>query len=44
MLVNLEPAIIRGVQSNGMLLATKDNDKLSILTLDRPIKEGSIIS
>ncbi|MFH1902712.1 MAG: methionine--tRNA ligase subunit beta [Candidatus Omnitrophota bacterium] len=43
-LVNLEPATIRGVQSNGMLLAVKDNDKLSILTVDRPIKEGSPIS
>ncbi|MCX5642334.1 MAG: methionine--tRNA ligase subunit beta [Candidatus Omnitrophica bacterium] len=43
-LVNLEPATIRGVQSNGMVLATKDNDKLSILTVDRPAPEGSIIS
>ena len=43
-LVNLEPATIRGVQSNGMLLATKDNDKLSVLTVDHPIKEGSAIS
>ncbi|MFA5393512.1 MAG: methionine--tRNA ligase subunit beta [Candidatus Ratteibacteria bacterium] len=43
-LVNLEPAIIRGVQSNGMLLATKVDGNLSVLTLDRPIKEGSVIS
>ena len=43
-LINLEPATIRGVQSNGMLLAVKDNDKLSILTVDRPTKEGGIIS
>ena len=43
-LVNLEPATIRGVRSNGMLLAAKDDDKLSILTLDRPVKEGSVIS
>ena len=43
-LTNLESATIRGVQSNGMLLATKDGDNLSILTLDRPIKEGSVIS
>jgi len=43
-LVNLEPATIRGVQSNGMVLAVKDGDKLSILTVDRPITEGSTIS
>ena len=43
-LVNLEPATIRGVQSNGMLLATKDGDNLSILTTDRPTKEGSRVS
>ena len=43
-LTNLEPATIRGVQSNGMLLATKDGVGLSILTVDRPIKEGSVIS
>ena len=43
-LINLEPAIIRGVQSNGMLLAVKDGDKLSVLTVDRPIKDGSRIS
>ncbi len=43
-LVNLEPAIIRGIQSNGMLLAVKDGDKLAILTVDRPTKEGSVIS
>ncbi|MFH2069397.1 MAG: methionine--tRNA ligase subunit beta [Candidatus Omnitrophota bacterium] len=43
-LVNLEPATIRGVQSNGMLLAVKDGDKLAILTVDRPIKEGNLIS
>ena len=43
-LTNLEPATIRGVQSNGMLLAVKEGDNLSILTVDRPIKAGSIIS
>ena len=43
-LVNLEPATIRGVQSNGMDLAAKDSNNLSILTLDRSITEGSPIS
>jgi methionyl-tRNA synthetase len=40
-LVNLEPAKIRGVVSNGMLLAAVDGDKVSILTVDRPVESGS---
>lgn len=40
---NLEPATIRGIQSNGMLLAASDEQGLSILTLDRPIAPGAII-
>lgn len=40
-LVNLEPAKIRGVVSNGMLLAAVDGDKVSILTVDRPVGSGS---
>lgn len=40
---NLEPATIRGVQSQGMLLAAEDpaTGAISLLTLDRPVKEGS---
>ena len=33
---NLEPATIRGVESNGMLLAAKQGDKLTLLTTDHP--------
>lgn len=40
---NLEPAMIRGVQSNGMILAASDDQGLAILTLDRPIAPGSIV-
>ncbi len=40
---NLEPAMIRGVQSNGMLLAASDDKGMSILTLDRPIAPGAIV-
>jgi len=40
-LVNLEPAKIRGVVSNGMLLAAVDGDKVSILTVDKPVGSGS---
>jgi methionine--tRNA ligase beta chain len=41
--VNLEPAVIRGVESNGMLLAASTKDDLSLLTLDRDIPTGSAI-
>ncbi len=41
---NLEPAKIKGVLSDGMLLAAEDNGEISILTLDRPSKPGSKIS
>ncbi len=40
---NLEPATIRGVQSNGMLLAASDDKGMAILTLDRPIAPGAMI-
>lgn len=40
---NLEPATIRGVESNGMMLAASDDNTMSILTLDRPVKTSSII-
>lgn len=38
---NLEPAKLRGVQSNGMLLAAQDGDTVSVLTLDKPVAPGS---
>ena len=40
---NLEPAMIRGVQSNGMLLAASDDKGLAVLTLDREISPGASI-
>ncbi len=42
---NLKPAKLRGVQSNGMLLAAEspDGKELALLTLDRPITPGSRI-
>jgi len=44
LLNNLEPAVIRGIESQGMLLAASDEENLSILTLDRPIiKNGAIV-
>lgn len=41
---NLEPAVIRGVESRGMLLAAKDPEKgLTLLTLDRELPPGSVV-
>ena len=40
---NLEPATIRGVQSNGMLLAASTNDGLALLTPERSIVSGAIV-
>lgn len=40
---NLEPAVIRGETSQGMLLAASDLNGLSILTLEKDIAVGSIV-
>ncbi|MEO0082319.1 MAG: methionine--tRNA ligase [candidate division WOR-3 bacterium] len=41
---NLKPAKIRGVESNGMLLAAVDGDQLALLTVDRPVAPGTGVS
>jgi methionyl-tRNA synthetase len=41
---NLDPATIRGVTSNGMLLAAKDGQQLTVLTLDRDLPSGNPVS
>lgn len=40
---NLDPAMLRGVESNGMLLAASDDTGLSIVTLDKEVKLGSVV-
>lgn len=41
---NLQPAKVMGVESNGMLLAAADSEgTLSILTVDKDIREGAKI-
>lgn len=40
---NLEPATIRGVESNGMLLAAEKGDKISLITIDKDIELGAKI-
>jgi methionyl-tRNA synthetase len=41
---NLKPAKLRGIESNGMLLAAKKKDKLSLLTVDSDLPPGAKIS
>lgn len=38
---NLEPAVIRGIESQGMLLAATDEKGISVITPDRHVQEGS---
>jgi len=40
---NLEPAVIRGVESAGMILAATDENGIVVLTTHRPVKEGSTV-
>ncbi|MHA1805229.1 MAG: methionine--tRNA ligase subunit beta, partial [Promethearchaeota archaeon] len=42
-LANLEPKKLRGIESQGMLLAAVDGEKVSILTPDKEIKVGARI-
>jgi methionyl-tRNA synthetase len=42
--VNLEPARIRGIESNGMLLAASQGQDLVLLTVDQDIDSGAKIS
>jgi len=38
---NLAPAVIRGVESQGMLLAARDGKDITVITTERDIKPGS---
>jgi glutaminyl-tRNA synthetase len=40
---NLQPAVIRGVESNGMLLAAKKKRKLRLITVDGDLPSGASI-
>jgi methionine--tRNA ligase beta chain len=42
-ILNIEPAVIRGIESNGMLLAASNEQGFSLLTPDKEIAPGSII-
>lgn len=43
-LVNLKPRKIFGIESHGMLLAAKDGERLTVLTVDREVDTGSPVS
>lgn len=40
---NLAPAVIRGVESQGMLLAASNDQGLTLLVPERPITTGSVV-
>ena len=40
---NLEPAVLRGVESQGMLLAASDETGITIISPQRKLKLGSIV-
>jgi methionine--tRNA ligase beta chain len=40
---NLEPAVLRGVESQGMLLAASDETGIVVISPLRPVKLGSIV-
>ena len=40
---NLDPAVLRGVESQGMILAASDENGSSIVTLARETKPGSVV-
>ena len=40
---NLEPAILRGVESQGMLLAASDEGTLSIICPEKKLNSGSLV-
>jgi methionyl-tRNA synthetase len=43
LVANLEPAVIRGEVSNGMLLAASDENTLAFLTPEKDVALGSIV-
>jgi methionyl-tRNA synthetase len=42
-ITNLEPATIRGIKSEGMLLAAQDSKTISLLIPDKEVEDGAEI-
>lgn len=40
---NLEPAVLRGVESQGMLLAAHDEQGICVISPDRQVKTGATV-
>lgn len=40
---NLDPAVIRGVTSQGMVLAAQDGEVLTVVSPERPVTPGSTV-
>ena len=40
---NLEPAVLRGVESQGMILAGSDENILAVISPEKKLKLGSIV-
>lgn len=40
---NLEPAVIRGIESRGMILAGQDTETLAVISPDKTLKPGTIV-
>ena len=40
---NLETALLRGVESQGMILAASDENAIAVLSPDKEVKLGSIV-
>lgn len=41
---NLQPAVLRGVESQGMLLAASDGERVAVLSPEQPVSPGSKVS
>jgi methionyl-tRNA synthetase len=41
---NLDPVVLRGVESQGMILATKDDNGLSVLIPEKEVAIGSLVT
>lgn len=40
---NLDPVVLRGVESQGMILAGSDENTLAVVSPDKKLKPGSIV-
>jgi len=40
---NLDPVVLRGVESQGMILAASDGESLAVISPEKNLKPGSIV-